>query len=519
MLPGNLTSNNNTKQVETQSKKSTYSHFMLETQNIIFGKEEFKAMVKQSNLNNLFDREQIIRHAKGMAKDEVFILFSSADNNRIANSIQTMEQLNDDIKMLMNNPNTQQILIDQRVRLFENAAYNFVAAYSSAQHNSKLGLQTVKEYGEIEKLFTVLNVKGTTFKNSFGVTISPEMLLFALGLVQRTIQKWDNVIIVDAMPGTGKTTFDYALTTTMIDIYRIFYNVPVDFNVNKHVLVNESRDFCNDLISNLARFSILMFIEAGNQFSSKKFYDDEQYELVNTVERIRFHGLTMLLEWNTQEGLDKTIRDRRATCTVSIEKRDKAYVRGYNLNPHARGITKNPRTKDKVAISAEAANQILEVDALTAIAIPYFPLPDDIMKQLDQRKETGKKLNTREKRNTELYEEYLITLPDNLVRITSEDFYKYAIKKHHALSIQKLAILISDNIGLGKTKRLYHNTSMIDVNEGYIEINDFARSYIAQLKAQYIGKAMYDSEKKEVEEKNGQLEVQEDEEDEGTDID
>lgn len=488
---------NEEQQAKMQSKKSTYSHFILETENIIHGKEEFKAMVKQSNLNNIFDREQIIRHAKGMAKDEVYILFSTKDNQRIANSISAMEQMNTDINLLQSNPNVDQIIIDNRIRLFENAAYNFIAMYSAAQHNSRLGLQTTKEYGEIEKLFTILNVKGTAFKNSFGVTISPEMLLFALGLVQRTIQKWDNVIIVDAMPGTGKTTFDYALATTMIDIYKIFYNMPIDFNENQHVIVNESRDYCNELISNLSRFSILMFIEAGNQFSSKKFYDDEQYELVNTVERIRFHGLTMLLEWNTQEGLDKTIRDRRATCTVSIEKRDKAYVRGYNLNPHGRGITKNPRTKDKVAISAEAANQILEVDALTAIAIPYYPLPDEIMAKLDARKEIGKKLNSREKKNKELYEEYLITLPDNVVRITSDDFYKYAVGKHHTLGIQRLAMLIADNIGLGKSKRLFHNTDMSDYNKGYIDINDFARSYIAQLKAQYAGKSTYDKEKEE----------------------
>jgi hypothetical protein len=479
------------------SKKSTFGHFMLEAENVIYAKEAFKDMVKHANLNNISDREQIIKHAKAMSKDEVYLLFSDSDNFKIGQAIIGMEKMHDDIIMLNALSNSQGIMLDQRIRIFENSAYHFLAVYSSAQHNAKLGLQTQKEYGEIEKLCTILNVRGYPLTNSAGVKISPEMLLFAAGLVIRTVNRWDNVITIDAMPGTGKTTFDYALTTTMIDIYKMFYGINVEFSIDKHVIVTETREYCNDLISKLPRFSILMFIEAGNQFSSKKFYDDEQHELVNTVERIRFHGLTMNLEWNTIEGLDKTIRDRRATCVVSLEQRGKAIVRGFNLNPSGRGLTKNPKTKGRVAISAEAATGILELDALKAITIPIYELPEDTERLLNAKKDVGKKMQSRDKRAQQYYEQFLISLPDNIVRITSQQFEKYSLNVHQILGIQKLAKMISENIGLGRSTKLFIGTSMSDANEGYIEVNQFIQGYIRQLKAQYTGRTQFELEKQE----------------------
>ena len=324
---------------------------MLESENIVLDKVDFKDMLKATNFQDAYAREQVIKQAKGMWNDEVYILYGEHDNQMIRMSLQDMERLDSDMRLLASSPATPDSIYIQRAKMFENACYYFVKVYSAAQHNARLGLQTTKELTEIDKLFTILDTS-KVFKNSFGIPISPEMLTFALALVLRSKQQWDNVVMIDAMPGTGKTTFDYALTTTMIDLYNIFFKQKVDFDVDKHVIVSETREYCNNLISNLQNNSILMFIEAGNQFSSKKYYDDDQLELVNTVERIRFHGLTLVLEWNTIEGLDKTIRDRRATAVVSLEERGKAIVRGFNRNPAQRGLTKNPRTKNNVVISA-----------------------------------------------------------------------------------------------------------------------------------------------------------------------
>lgn len=477
----------------TDSKRSTFSHFIKEAENVVDSKTEFKLMLKEANFEHPYDRNQVIRHAKGMVNDEVYMLFSELDNRNVRLALQDLDRLNDDLTLLESNTSVSPLILRQRIRMFENAANYYLAMFSAAQHNAHLGLQTTKELSEIDKLFTILDVP-KVFKNSFGITISAEMLVFAVGLVNRAMHKWDNVVMIDAMPGTGKTTFDYALTTTMIDVYKIFHNITIDFQIDKHVIVAESREYCNNLIGSLKQNSILMFIEAGNQFSSKKYYDDDQYELVNTVERIRFHGLTLNLEWNTIEGLDKTIRDRRATAVVSLEERSKAIVRGFNRNPAQRGLTKNPRTKDAVVISAEGATKVLEMDALKALTIPYYPLPTDVLTLLDARKELGKKLLSRKKQHELYYQQYLCTLPDNLIRITSENFMKWAISKHQALSMRKLAMHLGQAIGLGRTERLFVNTDIGDPNVGYIELNEFMKSYITQLQAQQRGAAQYEKE-------------------------
>lgn len=456
---------------------------MKEAENIIDAKEEIKRMIQVSILDDPFDRQQLIRFAKSMINDEVYELFSDADNKKIKMAIFGMEQYHTNLLALDNNlTNINLVLIHRNLKFFEDSTYQFIQAYSGAQHNANLGLRTQSHQTEIDKLFTMLDVN-KQFKNSFGVTISPEMLLFAVGLVQRTTKKWDNLITIDAMPGTGKTTFDYALTTTMIDVYKTFYNIHVNFDINTHVIVTETREYCNELISKLPQYSLLMFIEAGNQFSSKKFYDDDQYELVNTVERIRFHGLTMNLEWNTIEGLDKTIRDRRATAVVSLEERGKAIVRGFNRNPGNRGLTQNPKTKNNIIISAEAASEILDVDALKALTIPIYPLPAAAEQQLDARKELGKKVISKRKREEQQFIDFLCTIPENAIRITSKTFFDYAIANHRKLSIHRLAQYISENIGKGRNQRLFIVESGDNLNVGYIPIDEYIRSFIAHLKS------------------------------------
>lgn len=474
-------------------KRSTYSHFMLESENIVLDKVDFKEMLKATDFKDPYARSQVIKQAKGMFNDEVYMLFNEYDNRSIRGAIGEMERIDSDMYLLENNPASSHMIFEQRAKMFENAAYYFVKVYSAAQHNARLGLQTTKDLTDIDKLFTVLDT-GKVFKNSFGVSISPELLVFSLGLVLRAKQGWDNVIMIDAMPGTGKTTFDFAMTTTMIDIYSMFFNQKIDYDINKHVIVTETREYCNNLISNLSNNSILNFIEAGNQFSSKRYYDDDQYELVNTVERIRFHGLTLALEWNTIEGLDKTIRDRRATAVVSLEERGKAIVRGFNRNPAQRGLTKNPRTKDAVVISSEGATKILEMDALKAMVIPYYTLPKEWQDKLDHRKELGKKLISKKKLNEIMYMEYLCELPDNIIRITSEHFYKWAVDNHRILSFKRLASFLAEAIGIGRTDRLFVSTSISDPTEGYMEVNDYMRSYIRKLKAERQGAQQYTKE-------------------------
>lgn len=474
-------------------KKSSFSHFMREAEDVINAKDEFKAILTDANFELSFDRQRAIRHAKNMLNDEVFMLFGTDSSRGIMNQIEMMEQFDRDLELLGTDLRPSTMVIKQRVTLFTESADGFLKAFSKAQHEAKLGLQTSKERSDFDKLFSVLDVS-KAFKNSFGVTISPEMLQLALGLVLRTMNKWDNVITIDAMPGTGKTTFDFALTTTMIDIYRMFFGVVVPFNVNENVFVTESRDYCTKIISSAPRFSIFMFIEAGNQFNSKGTWDDDQQELVNTVERIRFHGLTMPLEWNTIDGLDKTVRDRRATLVISIEERGKAIVRGFNRNPGKRGLTINPRTKNALALTASDATNILQVDALKVLEVPYYALPAEWEEKLDNRKEEGSKYISQKRRMQRYYSEFMVTLPENAIRITSEQLYKFGVDNHQSLSMRKLAKMIAEGTGQ-QISKLFTNTDMADPNSGFIELNEISSAYIKHVKAEMQGYTQYEKER------------------------
>ncbi len=473
-------------------KKSSFGHFMREAEDVINAKDEFKAILKEANFEIPFDRQRAIRHAKNMLNDEVFILFGSERTKQVKDQISMMEQFDRDLELVGNSIRPNEIVVKQRVQLFTESADGFLRTFSQAQHEAKLGLQTVKERSDFDKLFAVLDVS-KAFKNSFGVTISPEMLQLALGLVLRTMNKWDNVITIDAMPGTGKTTFDFALTTTMIDLYKMFFGVTVPFNVNENVFVTETREYCTKVISSAPRFSIFMFIEAGNQFNSKGTWNDDQQELVNTVERIRFHGLTMPLEWNTIDGLDKTVRDRRATLVVSIEERGRAMVRGFNRNPGKRGLTVNPRTKDALALTAADASNILQTDALKVLEVPYYSLPAEWEEKLDARKEEGSKYVSQKRRMQRYYAEFLCSIPENALRITSEQLYQFSIKSHQSLSMRKLAKMIADGTGQQATK-IFTNNDMADPNNGFIELNEISLSYIKHTKAEMQGYIQYEKE-------------------------
>ena len=480
-----------------KSRQSTFSHFMLEAEGIVNAKEIFKQKLEYLDFSSSLARLELINKAKSMQNDEVHMLFKEEDNKSDIDSIRTLEQLHSDILLLERQVLVNSTILNQRIAMFRDCGYRFLKSYSTAQHNAKLGLQTVKEKSEFDRFFSILDVP-KTFKNSYGVTISPEMLVLALGLVMRTMRAWDNVLTIDAMPGTGKTTFDFALTTTMLDIYKTFYQIDVPFSIEQNVFVAESREYCNKVISHAPKFSIFMFIEAGNQFNSKGTWEDDQQELVNTVERIRFHGLTMPLEWNTIEGLDKTMRDRRATLVVSMEERGKAIVRGFNRNPGKRGLTQNPRTKNAVAMTAMDASAILDADALKVLEVACYALPKDWQDKLDERKEQGTKYISAKKTAEKFYGEFLASLPENVVRITSEELAKYSIDKHYVLSIRKLSDMIAKSTGKPRNK-VFINTSIADYNEGYIEVDEIIRSYVAHMKAQWSGAIQYEKERGESE--------------------
>lgn len=462
-------------------KKASFSHFMKEAEIIVDDKMFLKDMIANFNFSIYNNREKVLSHCRNMLNDEVHMLFSKYRNQRLNEIISAMIQI-------------QKMSATQDVsEVFNEMALKYLKEYSSAQHESKLGLHTSVTQTDTERLFSSFDVPKYLI-NSFGITISPEMLTFAVACCARAVKKWDNIIMVEAMPGTGKTTFGQALLTTMIDVYRAFYNITVPFGFDKNIIVTETREFCNELIDKSPHYNILDFIEAGNQFSNKKFFDDDQQDLVNTVERIRFHGLTLILEWNTVDGLDKTIRHRRATAVVSIEERGKAIARGFNRNPTNRGLAGNI-SKNDVILSSQQATELLENDILKIYDIPIFPLPADWEKQVDNRKETAGKVLSKRKVVEAQYIEFLNTIDDNQIRITSEEIQKYNVKHFKTILPRRLALYIAKNIGSVSLRGIFEANDPSSPELGIINITEVIKSYIKHVKAITQGSQTYEKEK------------------------
>lgn len=465
----------------SSGKKASFSHFMKEAEIIVDDKMFLKDMIANFNFSVYNNREKVLSHCRNMLNDEVHMLFSGYRNERLNNIIAAMIQI-------------QKMSTTQDVsEVFNEMALKYLKEYSSAQHEAKLGLHTSVTQTDTERLFSSFDVP-KYLVNSFGITISPEMLTFAVACCARANKKWDNIIIVEAMPGSGKTTFGQALTTTMIDVYKTFYNITVPFDFNRNIIVTETREYCNELINTLARFSILDFIEAGNQFSNKKFFDDDQQDLVNTVERIRFHGLTLILEWNTVDGLDKTIRHRRATAVVSIEDRGKAIARGFNRNPVNRGLAGNI-SKNDVILSSQQATELLENDILKIYDIPIFPLPAEWEKQVDHRKETAGKVLSKKKLIEAQYIDFLTTIEDNQIRITPEEIKVWNVKHFKTILPRRLAQYIAKNTGAVSLKGIFTASDPTNAEIGIITLTEVIKSYIKHIKAVAIGTVKFEKEK------------------------
>lgn len=466
-------------------KKSTYSQFQFEAERLIKMKESYEFRIVSSDFTEVGVRNEMIGYSKIMMS-ELHPLLTDEEVVDLGRKIATLEMQSEAMSTLDVMPDTTYdmgAVIAAKAREFQNKCNEFLVMYNKSLQIHRLGIQVVKEKSETEKLYNTLEIT-PVFKNGFGIPISPEMEILCRALSVRAMQKMDNVVIIEGKPGRGKSTFAFALATTIADMLKSA------FDVNYNFIFNETKEYCEEMIRKAPQFTPIVFDESGNQLNSKTFWDDAQVNFVNAINLIRFHGLSLIFCWADIHNIDKTVRDSRATLVVTINKRGRAIIRTFNENPHNRGLTSNSKWKHSVATNADQANKMLEFDRLKLLTVPFYEIPSSIWEPYEHRKETSNKITNLKNRDVTnadmLYREFLVKLVPNAVRIESWQLVKFAEEHNYYLSFKKLAQTIAKATGRQLNKVMV-GTNPGDPTEGYIEIDPYINGYIERIRSQVRG--------------------------------
>ena len=367
------------------SRTSAYSNFILESTRVIQMKETYENQLLALNLESSNSRSNLVNLAKVMVS-EIGSLANEQEQARFINSIKTFEQQEKKMEELEDLfPSYSRFEAGPKLML--NAAYNsfkastevFLKNFIAVQDRAKLQFSTPQDkMGEMEKFLKVSEIAYKTdnstplcFPSAYGIAISPQMEFFCRGLYLRSKTNWDNVIVIEAKRGRGKSSLALTIATTLSTMLH------TTFDIDSHILFTESKQYCTNLLGTLPKHSSIIFDQAGAQLGNRSSMEREQIDLTNMADLNRFHGLTQLFLWHDIASVDKDIRERVATHYLTIEKRGVANLKTFNLNPAQRGITHTQKEKEKLVLTPDMAQEATELSATTIFQIPYLPLEKD----------------------------------------------------------------------------------------------------------------------------------------------
>lgn len=403
-----------------QEKESTWTPFIEVSKKLLYAKQNIADFLQQADFNNPRHREWVIRAFLNLLNSELQSFITEREYKHLTKLI---TQLN--------------LLHQNNLPQFKDVSFRMLGEFSVVMQNAGLGLLARSKKDPISKLFESAELE-PRLKNSYEVEIHPTMLMLAHVLAQRTLRKYDNVLIVEGEPGNGKTTFSFSLATTLSDVYKT-YGIDSPFTT-KNIFVGEEKLDVIKILQEAPQYSILDFTEAANQFSARDFMDFAQKGLINLVERIRFHGLTLILEWASIRQLDINIRENRPLYYISVmRKTDKgiALVRATNKNPYSSSylhIYNRDKAKLPLVTFAERMH-LLESDPLCVAKIPFYPLPQHIDDKLQATKNIkfnpylSKVQRTKEDVLLDCISYIASLASQNKEKFTKEDLDEYKLKR------------------------------------------------------------------------------------------
>jgi hypothetical protein len=499
---------------QTQQKeggqKSGFGHHMLEAERVIQMKQLYEQKILTSDFSNFIARDEALSFAKiqaseirSLASVEERLLMSQiiAQMERCSNNIQGNQYVADHASI---GESEKALMMAGAISAFKTKLHEFLDCFIQVQDRANLQFIKLKEQGEMAKYLS-FNEVDIRFINKEGIYISPQMEFFCRGLALRARHNQNNIIIISAKMGKGKSTFALSGATTLSAM------LGVPFSIDTNIVLNESREQCERLIATLPHGSSLIFDQAGNQMGAASRMEDDQINLLNKVDLNRFHNLTLWVNWHAAKALDKDIRERVSTLEVAIDKvGGPAIIKGFNLNPLISGPVVSQKDRKKVALTPDQAHTITEGDMLKLIEVPFFPMDKNcspealkLWEAYSYRKERSNKFMRKivgKSSGVDLfYNDFLASLDENVVRISSESLEAYGQSKATYLSMRELGKRIARATNQ-KFDMVFKNTNLLNLNEGYIEVDRYAGEYIRRLRSEKQGALQF---AKEQEEKRG----------------
>ena len=476
-----------------QGLRSSFSQFQREAERIVMLKEGLQQLFL-----NLDPADDEMRHNYlsqcEIAFSELRELLTKTEIDEIDMTIESLRRSDIAILTYKRYIDEQYIVnglseLRMQYEKFHATALRLIQLFIKSQIRTNTGLKAHTDKGEIERMYKIAEAP-LWFKNPMGMLISPQLEAWCRNLYVRQHSGYDNIIIVSARRGKGKSTLTLAAGATLSAMNHL------PFDEINNVVVSESRDYVRNKLKGAPKYSTNVLDQAGNQTSSKTWWVEDQAELINTLDIARFHYLTLLLNWHSKDMLDKDVRNNIATNIVEIDRRGLAIVKTYNLNTEAKGGT-NKSFRNAVAITPEAAASINEYDSLKVISIPFYDLSStkegkEFWLRYEKRKEAGFTVSTlrgaaSSKSAENYYIKFLIeTDISELPRISRSLLDEWGTRQHIALSVRSLAKLVATNTNQ-KLKDLYFIGDPMKPDDEYIVLNKYARVYIDELKAMKKG--------------------------------
>jgi len=472
-------------------QKSAYSNFMGEARNLSDKKIFYQNELNRLNASDPVARESIYRWATSFYDDIPLDKYMPEDRIKIEANLRNMNTYNQQMRTTESESNRRQF-----GTLFLFNARMFYQNWNAALINLDLGIQWKKERDIFTKTYDIADAThGMIFNNGLGIPISPQMEFFSRVLYARGHSGRDNIVGVEGTEGEGKSTFDYALATTLSAMEGL------PFDVNYNFIFNESREYVIKLVQTAVPHTTIVLDESGNQASAKSWWKDDQQAFMNLIRLIRFHHLNLLVTWPEINELDKVLRGARTKFKITIKKQPNALVRVYNLNPSETSKEFKPKAlKGKIAATSGEAEQMIEAfDSLKLLKIPFYGVPHEPWTKYEMRKEKSLSMfNIRSpgqifQTSSELETEYLLSLPIDKIRISWKEVLDHAAKVGWDMNIEKLAKNIAKSTGQRKLQ-VYKYEDMAHPEQGNIDITPIVRGYIERLRQMKLGAQQHQAE-------------------------
>ncbi len=482
--------------------ESAYTPFKLMSYHLYQLRTDYEALMRQPNYKDNGFRRRVVDSASILFNESKETGFTLDEREKISRLLSAMNSKDEQIFNLVNSFHgnitfAMQGMIDEYLSEFRDLAYKFLSAENAALQNHAQLYKTKKTITQIDRLERVFVVgRRTPLYNGYGIPISPEMLLLASLLVLRTKAELNNVMPIEGELGFGKSTFAWALGSTIA-----WLQGKPNFLVRDHFLFNESADYFEERIRTAAPEDIIIPDEVGNQANKRRFYERDQVASLDRLKLSRYKKISLFPCWRTVKELDSQLMSI-ANGIISITEKavdertyGMAQLRTFNRNKYAKSEEFKPYVaKNMIAYTPEEANAIIEeFDEFNLLKIPFYRIPLEIWNKeyepvKDAANSVARSTNTSVKKHAELlYYEFLAALPDNCTCVTSVQLRDFSRDKNFILQFGALTSMVAKAIGSSRTKIFKQNVNPQEQWDGYFDVDNYIGDYLKKIKAQYKG--------------------------------